>query len=97
MNKRPSLAESMRQAATEPVPAAVVAPPSPAPHVIEAAEDARRPREFFAATRAGKKKVTGVLSPEEHKRLRQLALDRDTKVEALVYEAIIDLFSKHRT
>ena len=52
-------------------------------------------REFHAATRAGKKKVTAPLTPEDHKRLRHLALDRDVTTEALLVEAINDLFVKY--
>jgi hypothetical protein len=50
---------------------------------------------FYAATRAGKKKVTAALAPADHKRLRQLALERDATTEALLIEAIGDLFAKY--
>jgi hypothetical protein len=50
---------------------------------------------FYAATRAGKKKVTATLAPADHKRLRQLALERDATTEALLTEAISDLFAKY--
>jgi len=36
---------------------------------------------FYAATRAGKKKVTASLDPAAHKQLRQLGLDRDMTTE----------------
>jgi hypothetical protein len=50
---------------------------------------------FYAATRVGKKKVTATLAPTDHKRLRQLALERDATTEALLNEAISDLFAKY--
>lgn len=93
MAKRPSLAAKMREVAA-PVdlpppqtaqiggPAPVDAPPAAAPR-------------FYAATRAGKKKVTASLEPGMHKQLKQLALDRDTTAEALLREALRDLFTKY--
>jgi hypothetical protein len=93
MSKRPSLAETMRLAANssesipaDPVPAlAAVTPPAPA----------NGNNGFFAATRVGKKKVTASLAPADHKRLRQLALEREVTAEALLSEAISDLFAKY--
>ncbi len=95
MSKRPSLAETMRQAAAptaEPLPVR-----SPiAPSLAEAAEPAAIPeRRFYAATRVGKKKVTAALTPADHKRLRLLALEHETTTEALLSEAIGDLFKKY--
>jgi hypothetical protein len=90
--KRPSLAESMRQAvrpepeAPAPVPAAPISPSAPT---------ARPTAGFYAATRAGKKKVTAALDPAMHKQLKSLAVERDTTTEALLIEAIADLFRKH--
>jgi len=90
--KRPSLAESMQRAARlepeapAPVPAAPVSSPAPA---------ARPAAGFYAATRAGKKKVTAALDPAMHKQLKSLAVERDTTTEALLLEAIGDLFRKH--
>jgi hypothetical protein len=93
--KRPSLAESMRQAVRpEPDPApsqpsSVVRPAAPEP------SPARPAAGFYAATRAGKKKVTASIDPSKHKQLKSLALERDTTTEALLEEAINDLFAKH--
>jgi predicted ArsR family transcriptional regulator len=58
-------------------------------------EDLGRAARFYAATRAGKKKVTAPLDPPAHKQLKQLSLDRDTNVETLLVEAINDLFKKY--
>lgn len=108
--KRPSLAESMRQAVQlqeppppEPTPAPLSAPdPVVGKLAQRTAEPATRPvatqgrgSSFYAATRAGKKKVTANLDPATHKQLKSLALDLDTTTEALLDEAIRDLFAKH--
>ncbi len=94
MAKRPSLAAKMREVAT------TVEPPLPpkAPEPVASPVDVppvRAPR--YAATRLGKKKFTASLEPGEHKQLKQLALDRDTTAEALLVEAVHDLFAKYGT
>lgn len=89
-SKRPSLAETMRLAATPPDPA-----PSPVAAEIRPRGTSGREIGFYAATRVGKKKVTATLSPADHKRLRQLALEHDATTEALLTEAINDLFAKY--
>jgi hypothetical protein len=91
--KRPSLAESMRQAVRPEPEAPAITPPLVS---REAALPPPRPAVgFYAATRAGKKKVTAALDPAVHKQLKSLALERDTTTEALLAEAITDLFTKH--
>ena len=77
MGKRPSLAETMRQVATTAAPQVVPLRPEAVEEPISAPE---RPalasqKPFFAATRAGKKKVTAALAPADHKRLKSLAVD----------------------
>jgi hypothetical protein len=93
MPKRPSLAERMRDVATPD------APSDEEPQAATAREpqtsDMRPASGFYAATRAGKKKVTASLDPAAHKQLRQLGLDRDMTTEALLIEAINDLFKKY--
>lgn len=90
MSKRPSLAESMRSATRMDEPPASTAPPP-----VPSRPTAQPAAAFHAATRAGKKKVTAQLVPEDHKRLRRLALDHETTTEALLLEAINDLFAKY--
>lgn len=94
MSKRPSLAETMRQAAITPEPTSAF-PPAPVITQRVSPEAFAREQGFYAATRVGKKKVTAALSPIDHKRLRQLALERDATSEALLTEAISDLFAKY--
>lgn len=98
MTKRPSLAEKMREVALAPDHAAMPPIPPPATAVTTSADPsgpASPGRRFYAATRAGRKKVTATLAPADHKRLRQLALERDATTEALLTEAISDLFAKY--
>jgi creatinine amidohydrolase/Fe(II)-dependent formamide hydrolase-like protein len=89
--KRPSLADSMRAVATE-------APPPSPPRPVEKPATAVLPAQskaFYAATRLGKKKATATLSEAAHTQLKALSVDRHTTVEALLTEAINDLFRKH--
>ncbi len=97
MSKRPSLAESLRSVAIAPEPAPAPATPQPAATPPTPAMPRKNDREqgFYAATRVGKKKVTAPLDPPDHKRLRQLALERDATTEVLLTEAISDLFVKY--
>lgn len=77
--KRPSLAASMKAAAKpEPVPV-------PA--------QAERPA-YYAATREGKKRLTVVVEPEQHRRVKLLAVNSDRTVEDLMREALADLLAK---
>jgi hypothetical protein len=92
--KRPSLAETMRQA-VQPEPVADVPLPPPRERAALKPAPEIRPAGFYAATRAGKKKVTAAVDPAVHKRLKSLAVERDTTTEALLAEAIADLFAKH--
>lgn len=99
MGKRPSLAETMRQVATTAAPQVVALRPEQV--VSEPLATPERPgglaaKPFYAATRAGKKKVTAALAPADHKKLKSLAVERDTTTEALLSEAIADLFVKYR-
>lgn len=55
---------------------------------------AERP-EYYAGTRAGLKKVTTSIRPEAWMQFRQLALECNMTGEALIIEAINDLFEKY--
>ncbi len=88
--KRPSLADTMRlaaQAEPPPLPPIVASPTRPEPSSLPLKSDAStKPTGFYAATRAGKKKVTAALDPTIHKQVT---------TEALLAEAISDLLKKH--
>ena len=45
--------------------------------------------------RAGKVAVTGYFAPEVRRQLKRLAADADSTVQALLGEALNDLFAKH--
>lgn len=101
--KRPSLADSMRLAADPAADAPFAPTPAPLPpsritssvRPIPVAEPGTRPAGFYAATRVGKKKVTAALDPAAHKQLKNLGTDLELTTEALLTEAINDLFKKH--
>lgn len=90
MTKRPSLAERMKSVQTPPVQVIAAPaeqnPPPPVP-------GERKP--YLAATREGKKRITAVVSPEEHRRLKRLSIDTGLSLEKLLQEAITDLFGKY--
>ena len=88
--KRPSLAETMQKVA-RPEPAAAPARPADVTQPLPVREG----KGFYAATRAGKKKLTTAVDPGAHVQFRQLALELDKKGEALLIEAINDLFTKY--
>jgi hypothetical protein len=89
-SKRPSLAEMMKNVARP--DAATTRPAEPSSSVANSAE---RPSGFYAATRAGKKKLTTTLDPAAHIQFRQLALELGKNGETLLVEAINDLFRKY--
>lgn len=101
--KRPGLADAMRQAvqaeppqaAEIPAPAVSLPAPRPVAPLPAKAGATTRPAGFYAATRAGKKKVTAALDPTTHKQLKGLAVDKEVTTEALLAEAISDLLTKH--
>lgn len=96
MAKRPSLAESMKavqQPAVRTVPVAVEAAPAPARPVDESR--AGEGRGYFAATRTGMKRVTAVVSPEDHRKIKRLSADTGESIEELMRDAINGLFAKH--
>jgi hypothetical protein len=68
--------------------------PSAAPIEMEQ-RVAPQPTRPARNAREGKKAVVGYFSPEVSKGLHQLALDRDTSLQALIGEAIDDLMRKH--
>ncbi|MYE02316.1 MAG: hypothetical protein F4Y03_13775 [Alphaproteobacteria bacterium] len=45
--------------------------------------------------RVGKVSVTGYFAPAVRRQLRRLAADTDTTIQALLAEALNDLFAKH--
>ena len=91
MSKRPSLAASMKAVGTQtPPPVAPIVESAPAP-----APDRAEGKRYHAATRAGMKRVTVVVEPEDHRRVKRLSADTDRSIEDLMREALADLLQKH--
>jgi hypothetical protein len=91
MSKRPSLAESMKAVGAQtPPPAAPIVEATPMP-----APDRAEGKRYHAATRAGLKRVTVVVEPEDQRRVKRLSADTDRSIEDLMREALADLLQKH--
>jgi hypothetical protein len=81
--RKTTLAESLQRAAgTSPV-----SEPS-------TAAEAQAGQRHIAPSRRGKKAVSGHFDPAVQKQLNQMALDEDSSVQALLREALNDLFAK---
>ena len=92
MSKKPSLSAALHAASGKPTSPAVVAAAiaSPPPELARP-EKAQAP----APSRAGKKIVSGHFDPAVTRQLKQLALDQESTLQALLAEALNDLFAKH--
>ncbi|MBE9078553.1 hypothetical protein IQ241_14830 [Romeria aff. gracilis LEGE 07310] len=64
------------------------------PGQSEASESAEQ-KPYQAPSRAGKKAITGHFEPEVSKQLKLISLEEDTSVQALLGEALNDLFTKY--
>jgi hypothetical protein len=84
--RKTTLAESLQRAAGTIPP---VAEPSTAAEAGAAAG-----QRYVAPARRGKKAVSGHFDPAVQKQLNQMALDEDSSVQALLREALNDLFAK---
>lgn len=91
MSKRPSLAESMKAVGAQTLTLAAPIVESTHAPVQDRAEGKR----YHAATRAGMKRVTVVVEPEDHRRVKRLSADTDRSIEDLMREALADLLAKH--
>jgi hypothetical protein len=60
---------------------------------FENAAPARRP--YVAVTCEGLKCITVAVNPEEHKKLKRLAIDAGRSIKDLMRGALADLFAKH--
>lgn len=68
------------------------AAPAPAPST---AADALRPAVMRAPSRTGKRNVSAYINTPAAKQLRLMAVDREMSTQALVEEALNDLFRKY--
>ncbi|UFP97293.1 hypothetical protein ISF26_24520 (plasmid) [Gloeobacter morelensis MG652769] len=69
--------------------------PAPSPAANRPAESSPTASAPVPPSRVGKKAITGHFDPAVSRQLKQLALDRQTSVQALMAEALNDLFEKH--
>jgi hypothetical protein len=88
MNKRANLAAAL-QTATRTGEAAPIARAANATPATVTAIGSRAP------SRVGKKTVAAHFDPAVSKQLKHLGLERDTSTQALLREAINDLFAKY--
>lgn len=68
-------------------------PPGGTPQPEEA--KTTTPKGYFAASRAGKRRLTLIVEPTDHRRLKHLSADTDRSIEDLLREALADLLRKH--
>jgi hypothetical protein len=85
--QRKSIAGAIRQAAQNESTPAPVPPSDPRATPV--------PRPYRAATREGKKIIAAPVDPAAHRQLKILAAETGEKAEALIREALRDLFTKH--
>ena len=53
-------------------------------------------KKYFAATRAGMKRLTTIVTPEFHKRLKIVAVEREVTIEKLILVAIEEYLARHK-
>ena len=86
MPKKPSLAAALKADEPEVV--------SPQPEKKEDKPSSGR-TSYVAPSREGKKAVSGYFDPGVSKQLKLICLEQDTNLQALLKEALNDLFVKH--
>jgi len=64
------------------------------PNEVALPSVARHPSGNMAPSREGKKAITGFFDPAVSRQLKQIALEEDSNIQALLREALNDLFTK---
>ena len=64
------------------------------PNEVAVIPVARNPSGNLAPSREGKKAITGFFDPAVSRQLKQIALEEDSNIQALLREALNDLFTK---
>jgi hypothetical protein len=64
------------------------------PNEVAGPSVARNPSVNMAPSREGKKAITGFFDPAVSRQLKQIALEEDSNIQALLREALNDLFVK---
>ena len=84
MSKRPSLADTMKAVAAQKAASPLLPYSSPLEHKVGASDSEGEGKRYFAATREGMKRITVAVAPEEHKKLKRLAVDVGRSIEDLM-------------
>ena len=69
--------------------------PLPMPAAGDTPTPASSPQSELPPSRQGKKVISGYFDPTVTRQLKQIALDNDTTVQALLTEALNELFLKY--
>jgi hypothetical protein len=88
MSKRPSLTAALNEASGKTQSEAKAEPESGKSPTVTTS--------FIPPSRQGKKAITGHFDPAVSRQLKQIALDNGTSIQALLAEAMNDLFIKHK-
>lgn len=86
-SKKPNLARALQEASGK------AQLPSPQPESLSPPQETS----YLAPSRRGKKAVTGHFDPAVSRQLKRIALEHDTTVQALLAEALNDLFQKYNS
>lgn len=92
MGKRPSLTSALQEASGKP---RYESQPEPVSGQLPVANEAAT-ASSVPPSRQGKKAIAGHFDPAVSKQLKQIALDHGTTVQALLTEAMNDLFIKYK-
>jgi hypothetical protein len=84
MKKKPSLPQALTEVSGRPAPATAAKPEDPANHP-----------ESAASSRAGRKAIAGFFDRAVSRQLKEIGLEKDASVQALLAEALNDLFEKY--
>lgn len=85
MNKKPSLSAALHEASGRKQPISIQ------PAIEETPMDLNRK----PPSRVGKKIIAGHFDPAVVRQMKMLAMDNDSSIQALLAEALNDLFEKH--
>lgn len=92
MVKKTSLAAALQEAAGNPPPASDVREEASS---AESENPSVPEKAAVAPSRQGKKAITGFFDPAVSRQLKQIMLDEDSTIQALLAEALNDLFVKY--
>ena len=97
MPRKTDLREAMLSTAKKPRPPSTRKELRPSSLEMAVREETGAPRgiAYQQPSRVGKKPVTGFFPPDVRKQLKLMTVEQDTTVQALMAEALNDLFAKY--